>query len=108
MKRVVAAIWSLVLLIAGLGVVPLVLNLLTRALSAARNIERYTAEILQGGLGIAQNTASVAALKETISVAPQLVAGAAALEQHTAMIEDALRNQVPKPAAPAVPARIRR
>lgn len=93
MNRVIAGIWSALLVASGVAVVPVVVNLLARALAAARNIERYTAEILQGGVGIAGNTANVAALKDTLAVAPQLLAGAASIERHAATIEAALGGQ---------------
>ncbi len=95
MNRVTAAIWSAMLLATGFGVVPVVVALLRRTLNAARNIEHYTAEMLDGGIGIANNTANVAALKETISVAPQLIAGAESLERHTATIKMALTAPAP-------------
>ncbi len=90
MNRVVGAIWSGMLIATVVGVVPAVVNLLRRALAAARNIERYSAEILAGGVGIADNTANVAALKDTIAVAPQLLAGAQSIERHAATIKVAL------------------
>ena len=90
MNRGVAAIWWTMLAATSLGVVPVVLTLLRRTLTAARNIEQYTAEMLENGVGIAQNTANVAALKDTISVAPQLVGGAESIERHTAAIQTAL------------------
>lgn len=90
MNRVIATIWSAMLIVTGLGVVPVVLVLLQRALRAARNIEQYTAEMLAGGVGIANNTAHVVALKDTISVASQLLGGAESLSRHTATIEGAL------------------
>ena len=90
MNRVVGAIWSGLLIVTVVGVVPVVVNLLRRALAAARNIERYSEEILAGGVGIAGNTANVAALKETIAAAQGLVAGAASIERHAAAIRSAL------------------
>jgi enhancing lycopene biosynthesis protein 2 len=90
MNRAVAAIWSGMLIAATIGIVPIVVRLLSRTLSAANNIERYTSEILAGGIGIAENTANVAALKETIAIAPQLVAGAQSIERHAAAITSAL------------------
>ncbi len=90
MNRVVGAIWSGMLIVTVVGVVPAVVGLLRRALAAARNIERYSAEILAGGVGIAGNTANVAALKETIAAAPGLVAGAGSIERHAAAIRSAL------------------
>lgn len=90
MNRAVAAIWSGMLIATTVGIVPIVVRLLSRTLSAANNIERYTSEILAGGIGIAENTAKVAALKETIAIAPQLVAGAQSIERHAAAITAAL------------------
>lgn len=96
MNRVVAAIWSFMLVATGVAVVPIVVDLLRRVLNAARNIERYTAEILNSGVGIASNTAHVAALKDTLSVAPQLVGGAESIRDHVTTIETALgRNGAP-------------
>ena len=90
MNRVVGAIWSGMLIATVVGIVPVVVNLLRQALAAARNIERYSAEILTGGVGIAGNTANVAALKETIAAAPGLLAGAQSIERHAAAIKSAL------------------
>ena len=90
MSRVISAIWIGMLFATVVGVVPVVVSLLQRALAASRNIERYSAEILAGGVGIAGNTASVAALKDTLAVAPGLLAGAGSIERHAAAIKDAL------------------
>jgi hypothetical protein len=90
MNKGVAAIWWAMLIATVFGVVPLVVAYLTRARQAAEHIERYTAEILAAGVGVAQNTANVAALKDTLAVAPQLVAGAESLARHAAQIESAL------------------
>lgn len=87
MNRVVATIWSFMLIATGVVVVPVVVNLLRRTLNAARNIERYTTEILNSGVGIANNTANVAALKATLSVAPQLVSGAESIRDQVTTIE---------------------
>ena len=90
MNRIVGAIWSVMLVATVVGIVPVVVGLLRRALAAARNIERYTTEILAGGVGIAGNTANVAALKDTLAVAPGLLAGAQSIERHAAAIKGAL------------------
>jgi hypothetical protein len=90
MNRIVAAIWSGMLIATVVGVVPTVVNLLRRALAAARNIERYTDEILTAGVGIAQNTASVAALKDTLAAAPLLLDGAGSIERHASAVVAAL------------------
>ncbi len=90
MNRLATIIWGLVLIVSYLLALPVLLTLLRGALDAARQIEEYSAEILNHGGGIAQNTAHVAALKDTIAVAPRLVAAADSLERHTASIETAL------------------
>lgn len=90
MNRGVGVVWTGMLIATVIGVVPAVVGLLMRALTAARNIERYSAEMLTAGVGVATNTANVAALKETLGVAPRLVAGAGSIERHAAAIETAL------------------
>ncbi len=90
MNRIVAAIWSGMLIATVVGVVPAVVELLRRALAAARNIERYTDEIRTAGVGIAHNTAHVAALKDTLAAAPLLLEGAASIERHAAAVVTAL------------------
>lgn len=90
MSRAVGVIWSGMLIVTVVGVVPIVVRLLSRALTAAQGIERNTVEILEAGIGIAENTASVAALQDTIAVAPRLLAGAESIARHTAAIAGAL------------------
>ncbi|HEV2109117.1 MAG TPA: hypothetical protein VGR16_12710 [Thermomicrobiales bacterium] len=90
MNRTITVIWSTLLVVTAVGVVPVVVGLLQRALTAAQSIERYTAEALASGGGIAQETASAAKLKETIDIAGQLLSGAASIERHTASVEAAL------------------
>ena len=92
MNRAVATIWSFMLVATGVAVVPIAVNLLRRALRSALNIERYSAEILNSGVGIANNTAHVAALQGTLAVAPQLVGGAESIRGHVTAIEAALGN----------------
>ena len=93
MNRNVAVVWIGMLLATVFGVVPVAVALLQRALNAALRIERYTGEMLEGGVGIAGNTANVAALKDTIGAAPLLVGGAEALEKTTARIEAILSTK---------------
>lgn len=100
MNRGIALIWWGMLIATVAAVVPVAVTLLSRALDAARNIERYTAEALDGGVRIAENTANVAALKDTISAATGLLAAAGSLEGHTATIAAALAPAaVPRPGA---------
>ena len=86
----IAAIWWVMLIATVVVIVPMAVGLLFRAVTAARSIERYTAEALAGGVGIAQNTANVVALQQTIAVATQLLAGAESIERSTAAIGTAL------------------
>lgn len=90
MNRSVAVIWWGMLIATVVAVVPVTVSLLSRALTAARQIERYTADALEGGVKIAAHTANVSALKDTISVAPRLLTAAHHIEQHTAAIAGAL------------------
>jgi hypothetical protein len=94
MNRGILAIWAGMLFATVFGVVPIVVSYLARLLAAARHIEQYTAEMLTAGGGVAQNTANVAALKDTIAVAPRL-AGAEALDRHATIIETALAAAQP-------------
>ena len=86
----IAAIWWIMLIATVVVIVPIAVGLLVRAVTAARNIEQYTAEALSSGVGIAQNTANVTALRETIAVATQLLAGAESIKRSTATIGTAL------------------
>jgi AcrR family transcriptional regulator len=69
----VYVIWIVVLAVAVLIILPLTIYLLQRTLNAARNIERYLAEMRDAGVGIANNTDHITALDETIAVATQAV-----------------------------------
>lgn len=90
MNRGIAAIWWGMLVATVAAVVPVAVTLLSKALTSARNIERYTAEALDGGVKIAGNTANVTALKDTISVAGGLLAGANSIHGHTSAIASVL------------------
>lgn len=95
MNRAVTVIWSTMLLVTTVGVVPVVVGLLQRALIAARNIERYTAEALQSGLEVAEHTASAAKLQETTDVVGGLLDGAEAIAGNTAAITSAVADAEP-------------
>ncbi len=95
MDPLVAIIWWIMLIATVFVVVPFVVGLLRRTVSAARNIEKYTADILASGVAIANNTANVKALKDTIAAATPLLAGAESIERHTATAEAALAAKVP-------------
>jgi hypothetical protein len=89
----VYVIWILVLAVAVLVILPLTVYLLQRALNAARNIERYFAEMRDTGVGIANNTQHVKALDDTIQVAGQLLETANSINEHAAAIETALTTR---------------
>jgi len=65
----VLAIWIITLLIVLFVIVPLAVSLLRRTLQAARNIETYFRDMKEAGLRIAEHTAAVPALDQTIETA---------------------------------------
>jgi hypothetical protein len=91
MSGLALTIWAVTLLIIAGVIVPLALILLGRALTAAQNIERYMADMLEAGKGIAGNTAAIPALDTTLAtaaamapVAQDIAATAAAAEAFVA------------------------
>ncbi len=93
MPGAVVGIWWVTLIVAVVVVLPLAWYLLHRVLLAARNIERYAAEALTAGVGIAQNTAAITALQTTIGVAGQILDGAGAIARSTGAIEQTLSRK---------------
>ncbi len=89
----VYVIWWIMLIVAVVVVLPVVVWLLQRVLTAARNIKGYTETTLEAGVGIVHNTASVAALQDTIAVATQILETAKAIEEHTAIIQKVLTER---------------
>jgi hypothetical protein len=69
MSTLALGIWAATLVVIAVVIVPLALALLQRALTAARNIERYMADMLEAGKGIAGNTAAIPALDTTLATA---------------------------------------
>lgn len=90
----VYVIWIIVLVVAVFIILPLAVYLLQRTLNAARNIERYFAEMRDAGVGIAQNTSHITALDDTISVATQILETAGSINEHTATIKTTLAGRV--------------
>jgi phage shock protein A len=84
----VYVIWWATLIVAVVVVLPLAVYLLRRTLQAARQIERYAAQALAAGEGVARNTENIAALEQTISAATDVLETARAIEQHTGAIEE--------------------
>jgi len=89
----VYVIWWIMLAVAVFVVLPVVVWLLHRVLTAARHIKGYTETTLQAGVGIVHNTESVAALQDTIAVATQILETAKAIEEHTAIIQQVLTER---------------
>jgi biopolymer transport protein ExbB/TolQ len=92
---VVAVIWWIMLIVAGVVVLPVLLRLLLRTWNAARRIEEATERILASAGGVVDNTAAVEALQTTIGAAPTLMSRVESLERHAARIEAALAAQRP-------------
>ena len=93
LPTVIYAIWWTVLLVVVVVIVPLAIALLQRTLRAARAIDRYLAEMLEAGVGIAGNTGSIPALCETIRGAGAMVATAGRIKSHTATIATVLSQR---------------
>jgi len=90
---IVYAIWWILLIVAIVVVLPVAVYLLHRLYRAARSIERYTAEALAAGLGIARHTAAVSALNRTVTLGSELGAVAGSIDRHSAAIEKALMDR---------------
>lgn len=95
----VYVIWSIVLLVVIVLIVPLAIALLHRTLRAALSIRRYLDEMLQAGVGIAGNTSSISALNDTISVAGSMVATAGSIKQHTGTIATVMSERAARGAS---------
>ncbi|MHB1416269.1 MAG: hypothetical protein ACYC1C_13555 [Chloroflexota bacterium] len=90
-----AIIWAGTLLLAIGAFLPNLIAWLSRGLGAARNIERYTVEILESANGIAANTAGEGAIKDTIAAASPLIDRLASLERHASAIAEAMAARGP-------------
>jgi hypothetical protein len=87
----VYVIWIITLVIAVLIILPLTVYLLHRTLTAARNIERYLAEMRDAGVGVAKNTQHIKALDDTITVATQMLSVGESIKAHTETIGSTLK-----------------
>jgi hypothetical protein len=94
------AIWWATLAVVVLVIVPLAVILLHRTLRAALAIRRYLAEMLEAGVGIANNTSSISALNDTIKVAGGLVATATSIKAHSGTIVQVLGQRAAAGRAP--------
>jgi hypothetical protein len=85
----VYTVWIIGLAVA-VAVLPVVVVLLHRLWLTAHHIERYAAETLTAGLGVAGNTEHISALGRTIETATEILGTAGAIDQHTVAIEQLL------------------
>ncbi len=81
-------IWTLLLIVILLVIVPLAIGLLRRALNAARKIDAYLADMLTAGVGIASHTAAVPALDRTIELAVAMKPVADGISAKTGAVAD--------------------
>ena len=87
MTGLALTIWAVTLAIVAIIIVPLALSLLSRALTAARNIEAYMADMLTAGVGIAGNTAAIPALDATLATAAAMAPVAQGIAETAAAAE---------------------
>ena len=92
MPTSVYVIWTILLLVIVLAL-PFIVMALQQTLRAARSIERYFAEMLTAGLGIAGNTGNIVALQDTINVAGGLLSTAGEILSHTDVIKTTLATR---------------
>ena len=86
-------IWGATLVIVTFVVVPLAIYLLHRTLRAAIAIECAMRESLKAGARIAENTAAVAALEETIAAATSLLEATRRLHEATGAIAETVAGK---------------
>ena len=93
LPETVYSIWWTVLVVVFVVIVPLAVGLLHRTLRAAIDIRRYLAEMLAASVGIAENTSSIPALKDTIAVGSGMVETAGNLKEHSGTIAEVLAQR---------------
>ena len=94
--QAVYIIWALLLVVVVVFVVPVTVFLLYRTHRLARAIERYFAEMAEAGVGIAENTAHIKALEDTIQVATTLLSVAGNINDHSETIKTTLATRAGK------------
>jgi hypothetical protein len=91
--QAVYTIWAITLAIVTLVIVPLAIFLLHRTYRAARNIERYFAEMAEAGVGVAENTSHIQALEQTIAVATKILTVAGNINAHSRTVQTTLAGR---------------
>ena len=95
MPQAVFVLWTILLAVAVL-LLPIIVALLHTTLKASRSIERYFAQMLEAGVGIANNTEHIKALNDTISVAGGILSTAGDVNEHAQTIKTALGERALK------------
>ena len=90
---VIQIIWAATLLVVIVVIVPLAVLLLHRTLMAAMSIRRYLDEMLEAGVGVAGNTASIKALDDTLEVAGAMLKVAGDIKSHSGTIATVLATR---------------
>jgi hypothetical protein len=96
MTRLDYGIWVATLVVVAVIIVPVAVSLLGRAVTAARAIERYLADILVAGVQVADHTGTVPALDQTIQTAVAMKPVAQAIEAKTAAVAALLAQRAQK------------
>lgn len=91
----VQILW-MILLIVAVVLLPLIIRLLHRTLTAAKSIERYLKEMKEAGLGIAGNTEHIKALNSTIDVAGEILGSAGEINKNAETIKVTLAGRAAK------------
>lgn len=89
----VLVLWWIALALTVLLIVPLAVTLLARAYRAARSIRRFTAETLEAAQGIADHTAAIPALDDTVAAAGPILEKTERLRDGSAALERTLRER---------------
>ena len=93
MSTLALFIWGATLAIVVLVIVPIALSLLTRALTAARNIEQYLADMLEAGVKIVGHTEAIPALNDTLATAAAMKPVADSIESKTGVVAGILAKR---------------
>lgn len=91
----VQILW-MILLIVAVVLLPFIIRLLHKTLTAARSIERYLKEMKEAGLGIADNTEHIKVLNSTIDVAVDILGSAGEINKNAETIKVTLAERAAK------------
>ncbi len=95
MPVTVYVLWIIVLAVAVL-LLPFIIRLLHKTLTAAKNIERYLKEMKEAGFGIAGNTEHITALNSTIEVATDILGSAGKINSNAETIKITMADRAAK------------